>query len=67
MKKENLNWTPRKEDVHSNIESYPHSPRGNGIRREDSYGRSRNDQIAVDMRLYLRDSDLGVCTKAVDL
>src|SRR4030042_4539024 len=49
---------PSKEDVHSNVESalirYVGMESGGRIHT----GRSRNDQVALDMRLYLRDQAL---------
>ncbi len=44
-----------KEDVHSNIESFLIDRVGMEYGGKIHTGRSRNDQIAVDMRLYLRD------------
>jgi len=50
---------PKKEDVHSNIESFLIEQIGIEIGGKLHTGRSRNDQIALDMRLYLRDQALG--------
>ena len=50
---------PSKEDVHSNIESYLIDRVGIEYGGKVHTGRSRNDQIALDMRLYLRDEALG--------
>ncbi len=47
-----------KEDVHSNIESYLIERIGIGSGGKVHTGRSRNDQIVLDMRLYLRDQAL---------
>jgi argininosuccinate lyase len=47
-----------KEDVHSNIESFLIERIGMGAGGKIHTGRSRNDQIALDMRLYLRDQAL---------
>ena len=44
-----------KEDVHSNIESFLIQKIGIESGGKIHTGRSRNDQIALDMRLYLRD------------
>ncbi len=49
---------PAKEDVHSNVESYLIARYGIGAGGRLHTARSRNDQIAVDMRLYLRDCAL---------
>src|SRR4030065_2063067 len=50
---------PSKEDVHSNIESFLIDRVGMEHGGKIHTGRSRNDQIALDMRLYLRDQVLG--------
>jgi argininosuccinate lyase len=47
-----------KEDVHSNIESYLIERVGIESGGRVHTGRSRNDQIVLDMRLYLRDQAL---------
>jgi argininosuccinate lyase len=47
-----------KEDVHSNIESFLIKRIGIESGGKLHTGRSRNDQIALDMRLYLRDQVL---------
>ncbi len=44
-----------KEDVHINVEHYITFDRGIDAGKKIHTGRSRNDQIAVDMKLYLRD------------
>ncbi len=49
---------PSKEDVHSNIESFLIQRAGIEYGGKVHTGRSRNDQIALDMRLYLRDQVL---------
>jgi argininosuccinate lyase len=49
---------PSKEDVHSNIESYLIERFGVDYGGKVHTGRSRNDQIVLDMRLYLRDQVL---------
>jgi argininosuccinate lyase len=49
---------PSKEDVHSNIESFLVEHKGIEYGGKVHTGRSRNDQIVLDMRLYLRDQDL---------
>ncbi len=50
---------PLKEDVHTNIESFLIEQIGIEIGGKIHTGRSRNDQIVLDMRLYLRDQVLG--------
>ena len=47
-----------KEDVHSNIESFLIERFGIEIGGKVHTGRSRNDQIVLDMRIYLRDQVL---------
>jgi len=47
-----------KEDVHSNIESFLIKRLGIEYGGKVHTGRSRNDQIVLDMRLYLRDQSL---------
>jgi len=49
---------PSKEDVHSNIESFLIERLGMESGGKVHTGRSRNDQIVLDMRLYLRDEVL---------
>jgi argininosuccinate lyase len=49
---------PSKEDVHSNIESFVIGRIGIESGGKIHTGRSRNDQIVLDMRLYLRDQIL---------
>ncbi len=49
---------PSKEDVHSNIESFVIGRIGIESGGKIHTGRSRNDQIVLDMRLYLRDQVL---------
>jgi len=49
---------PSKEDVHSNIESYLIDRIGIESGGKVHTGRSRNDQIVLDMRLYLREQVL---------
>ncbi len=46
---------PNLEDIHINIESYVSSICGEALGGKLHTGRSRNDQVATDMKLYLRD------------
>ncbi len=46
---------PQREDVHSNIEGFLIDRLGMEYGGKIHTGRSRNDQICLDMRLYLRD------------
>jgi len=50
---------PSKEDVHSNIESFLIEHMGIEYGGKVHTGRSRNDQVVLDMRLYVRDQVLG--------
>jgi len=58
---------PTKEDVHSNIESFLIERVGIESGGKIHTGRSRNDQIGLDMRLYLRDQVLGYVEKMIEL
>ena len=49
-----FNWSLKSEDVHGNIERRLVELAGNAGKRLHS-GRSRNDQVATDLRLWLRD------------
>jgi argininosuccinate lyase len=49
---------PSKEDVHSNVESFLIEKFGIEVGGRLHTARSRNDQVALDMRLYLRDCAL---------
>jgi argininosuccinate lyase len=51
-------WDPAKEDVHMNVESALTAREGDVGARLHT-GRSRNDQVATDMRLWARDA----CTR----
>jgi argininosuccinate lyase len=46
---------PLKEDVHVNIEHFLTEQKNIAAAKKMHTGRSRNDQVATDMRLYLRD------------
>jgi len=50
----NFCWSTRLEDVHMNIEAKLTENIGN-VGKKLHTGRSRNDQVATDIRLYLRD------------
>ncbi|MCC5813031.1 MAG: argininosuccinate lyase [Ectothiorhodospiraceae bacterium] len=49
-----FNWSPALEDVHMNIEKRLTDRIGEAGKKLHT-GRSRNDQVATDIRLYLRD------------
>lgn len=53
-----FHWAPELEDVHMNIEAEltKRTPAGAKLHT----GRSRNDQVALDMRLWLRDEIVGL-------
>lgn len=50
-----FNWSVQREDVHMNIESELTDAIGY-VGKKLHTGRSRNDQVATDIRLYLRDA-----------
>ena len=58
---------PAREDVHSTIESYLIKHLGMESAGRLHAGRSRNDQVAVDMRLYLRAEVLEYITLLLNL
>jgi len=51
----NFSWDPALEDVHMNIEAALTARIGEAGKKLHT-GRSRNDQVATDVRLYLRDA-----------
>ena len=63
----NFHLDPSKEDVHTNIESFLIEKLGVDLGGRVHTGRSRNDQVALDMRLYLRDRDLNLMESAGNL
>ncbi len=48
-------WRPELEDIHMNVESRLHEKIGEAAGRLHT-ARSRNDQIALDMRMFVKDS-----------
>lgn len=52
-------WSVSREDVHMNIEARLTAKIGDAGKRLHT-GRSRNDQVATDIRLYLRDASIEV-------
>ena len=54
----NFELDPEKEDVHINVESFVTEDQGVDAGGRMHIGRSRNDQTACDMRLFLRSSCL---------
>lgn len=61
-----LRFTARHEDVHTAVEEWL-TRRAPGIGERLHTGRSRNDQVACDLRLYLKDKLLGIHAGALDL
>ncbi len=58
---------PLKEDVHTNVESFLIERLGIDFGGKIHTGRSRNDQIALDMRLYLRDEALEFINRIISI
>ena len=56
----NFSLDPAKEDVHINVEAFVTENQGTEAGGRMHIGRSRNDQSACDMRLYLRDVSLSL-------
>ena len=54
IKSDNFNWSIDLEDVHMNVEARLTEICGDAGKKLHT-GRSRNDQVATDIRLYLRD------------
>jgi argininosuccinate lyase len=61
-----IEWSPSLEDVHMNIESRLIALVGD-VGKKLHTARSRNDQIATDIRLYLRDGIDGISAAMTDL
>ena len=59
-------WDPDKEDVHMNVEAALADKVGDAGRRLHT-GRSRNDQVATDMRLWTREACATTCTRIDEL
>ena len=57
-----FSWSTRLEDVHMNIESALTKKIGE-VGKKLHTGRSRNDQVATDIRLYLRDEVVLILTE----
>lgn len=57
-----FSWESRLEDVHMNIEARLIDQIGE-VGKKLHTGRSRNDQVATDMRLYVRDSIDALCQR----
>mgnify|MGYP003322449092 CR=1 FL=1 len=68
IREDTFPWDPVLEDIHMNIESRLHQLIGEAAGRLHT-ARSRNDQVAVDLRLYAKEAivDLGRGLKAVQM
>jgi len=66
IKEGKVAFDPKLEDIHMNIESLLRSKIGDTGAKLHT-GRSRNDQVALDMRLYVREALSDVATDAVCL
>ena len=62
----NFNWSVSLEDVHMNIEARLTALVGEAGKKLHT-GRSRNDQVATDLRLYLRDQIKATCEELLRL
>ena len=49
-------WKEELGDIHMNVEARLHEKIGSGVAGKLHTGRSRNDQVCVDMRMYIKDS-----------
>ena len=58
---------PQKEDVHINVEAFVTEKYGMEAGGRMHTGRSRNDQVACDMRLYLREACLRLAESIIQL
>ncbi|MBD3183827.1 argininosuccinate lyase [Candidatus Poribacteria bacterium] len=65
--KDQFKLDPQKEDVHMNIESFITEKCDPVIGRKVHTGRSRNDQIVCDMRMYLREKILKITDSLITL
>ena len=61
-----FNWSVSLEDVHMNIEARLTALIGEAGKKLHT-GRSRNDQVATDLRLYLRDQIKATCEELLRL
>ncbi|MFT5449534.1 MAG: argininosuccinate lyase [Gammaproteobacteria bacterium] len=61
-----FHWDPALEDVHMNIEAALTKRIGEAGKKLHT-GRSRNDQVATDVRLYLRDAIDDLCVRLTAL
>ena len=54
-------WRDALEDIHMNVESRLVEKIGAPVAGKLHTGRSRNDQVALDMRMYLKEAIVGIC------
>ncbi|WP_122646034.1 argininosuccinate lyase [Enterococcus mediterraneensis] len=66
VSKNELAFTIENEDIHLNIESYLHQEIG-AVAGKLHTARSRNDQVATDMHLYLKETVLAILDKITQL
>jgi argininosuccinate lyase len=66
IEKGGFEWSAALEDVHMNIEARLTERIGEAGKKLHT-GRSRNDQIATDVRLYLREATDGIAAALLDL
>ena len=59
-------WNPSLEDVHMNIESALEKKIGDSAKKLHT-GRSRNDQVVTDLKLFLKDETKAIKKKIKDL
>ena len=65
IESDRFEWSEAREDVHMNIEARLTELIGDAGKRLHT-GRSRNDQVATDIRLYLRDQIRLILSRLVD-
>ena len=61
IERQEVRWDPRLEDVHMNIEAMLVERIGE-VGKKLHTARSRNDQVALDLRLYLREEIRALCS-----
>jgi len=66
LSEDELELDPELEDIHMNIEKLMIDTAGD-VGRKLHAGRSRNDQVALDMRLYVRGAIAGIIGEIVEL
>ncbi|MBS1270446.1 MAG: Argininosuccinate lyase [Gammaproteobacteria bacterium] len=66
IEQDNFSWSARLEDVHMNIEAEL-TERIGDVGKKLHTARSRNDQIATDLRLYLREAVDNILERLVEL